>query len=68
MTYSLSLVDCVLTLSFRHLIFPGISWMILVTAGLLGKAAGAVAVGQIIEVRGTDSDDYIQLWTILKRD
>lgn len=42
--------------------------MILVTAGLLGKAAGAVSVGQIIEVRGTVSDDYVQLWTILKRD
>lgn len=42
--------------------------MILVTAGLLGKAVGAVAAGQIIEIRGTDSDDYVQLWTILERD
>jgi hypothetical protein len=44
------LVDCILMLSFWHLVFPGVGWMILMAAGLLGKV-GRGAMGQTIEVR-----------------
>jgi hypothetical protein len=35
-------IDCVLTLSFRHLVSPGIVWVILMAEGLLRKVRGAV--------------------------
>lgn len=50
---ALGLVTCVLMLSFRHLVSPGVGWGILMAAGLLRKAEGAV--GQTMEVRGSDS-------------
>ena len=32
---ALCLVDCVPMLSFRHLVFPGVSWIIMMAARLL---------------------------------
>ena len=43
----------VLMLSFRHVVFCGVGWMVMVTAGILGKVVGAV--GQIMEVGESDS-------------
>lgn len=53
---ALSLAACVFILSFRHLVFPGIGWMILMAAGLLRKVGGAM--GQTMEVRVPDSAGY----------
>lgn len=50
---ALDIFDCVLMLSFRYLVFPGVAWIILMTARLLGKAERAM--GQTIEVRKPDS-------------
>jgi hypothetical protein len=41
-------------LSFRHLVFPGVGWIILMIAGLLRKVYGAVE--QTMDVRVPDSD------------
>jgi hypothetical protein len=49
---ALGLVDFVLLLVFRHLVFPGVGWVILMVAGLLRKAGGAVS--QMMEVRVVD--------------
>lgn len=38
---ALALVDCVLTLSFTHLVVPGAGWMFSMPAGLLWKAGRA---------------------------
>ena len=57
---ALALVNCVLTLSFRYQVFPGVVWMILMKAGSLrpfGKVRGAV--GQTMEVRVPDSASSI---------
>ena len=43
-------------LSFRHLVFPGVGWMILLAARLLWKAGGAI--NQTLEVRVPDSAGY----------
>ena len=47
---ALALVGCVPTLSFRHLGFPGVDWIILMTEGFFRKAGGTM--GQPMEVRG----------------
>lgn len=47
---TVALVDCVLILVFRHLVFPGVVWRILIKARLLGKAGGAMT--QTMEFRG----------------
>lgn len=44
-------------LSFRCLVFPGISWMVLMAAGFLGKVGEAME--QIVKVRVPDSASCI---------
>jgi hypothetical protein len=46
---ALALIDCVLLLSCRHLLFTGVVWMILMTAGVLGKTEEIV--NQTMQVR-----------------
>lgn len=46
----------VLMLSFRHLVFPGIGWMVLMIARHLGKVGGAM--GQIIHFTVSNSAGY----------
>jgi hypothetical protein len=45
---ALVLVDCILKVFFTHLVFPGVGWMILMSAELTKKAAGAK--GKTMEV------------------
>jgi hypothetical protein len=46
---ALGLVDFVLRLFFRHLVFPGVGWIILIGAELFRKEKGALS--QTMEVR-----------------
>ena len=50
---ALDVINCVLKLSFRHLFFPSVDWIILVAAGLLKKAEKFM--GKIMKVRKADS-------------
>jgi hypothetical protein len=51
---ALGLVDCALKLSFRHLVFPGVGWMILMVAGFLKKMKRVVV--QTLDIRVPNSD------------
>ena len=43
----MGLVDCVLVLLFKHLVFPGVNWMILMAEGKMGRGR---AMGQTVVV------------------
>lgn len=54
-SYCPGLVECVLMLYFRHLIFMDVGWMTLMAAGLLGKVGSEEAVGQTMKDKVPDS-------------
>lgn len=62
---ALVLVNCILMLSFRHLVFSDIGWVILMAAEHLEKVGGAV--GQTMYFR--ESNSWLDLnQTLLARD